>query len=99
MHMKPEWLREIESWAERRNEVSEVWLFGSRAKGSARDDSDIDLALILPPENWAFANYVAFGDKWQHSLASALGKHVSLEAINGPELVEKVLIWRRGSSP
>jgi predicted nucleotidyltransferase len=43
----PEWLREIESWAEQRNEVSEVWLFGSRAKGSARDDSDMDLALIL----------------------------------------------------
>ena len=37
----------IESWAEQRNEVSEVWLFGSRAKGSARDDSDMDLALIL----------------------------------------------------
>ena len=30
-------------------EISRVWLFGSRAKGEARDDSDVDLAVELDP--------------------------------------------------
>ena len=30
--------------------VVEAWLYGSRARGTAREDSDVDLALILQGE-------------------------------------------------
>jgi predicted nucleotidyltransferase len=36
----------IESW-----EPEQIWLFGSRAKGSPREDSDWDLLVITPNES------------------------------------------------
>jgi hypothetical protein len=42
--------------------VRELWLFGSRAKGTSEPESDIDIALaLMPPDgktNWALAAYV-----------------------------------------
>ena len=35
-------------------EVLDAWLFGSYAKGNFNDDSDIDLALVLPEPTLSF---------------------------------------------
>jgi predicted nucleotidyltransferase len=35
-------------------DVLDVWLFGSYAKGDFNEDSDIDLALILPDSQLSF---------------------------------------------
>ena len=35
-------------------DVLSAWLFGSYAKGSYTDDSDIDLALVLPEKTLSF---------------------------------------------
>jgi predicted nucleotidyltransferase len=35
-------------------EVVDAWLFGSYAKGTYHDDSDIDLALVLPDNSVSF---------------------------------------------
>ena len=37
----------IRDWAERTPGILAVYIFGSRAKGLARPDSDVDLAIIL----------------------------------------------------
>jgi predicted nucleotidyltransferase len=75
----------IQQWAARTNSVREVWLFGSRAKGTSRPGSDIDLGIYLMPptggSNWALALYTAEGDAWQRELAGLLGQRVSLEAV------------------
>lgn len=48
-------LRELLQQAEKTLNLRRVWLFGSRARGDARDDSDIDLAFEHDsrPEAWA----------------------------------------------
>lgn len=48
-------LREIVQQAEKALDLRRVWLFGSRSRGDARDDSDIDLAFEhdSPPADWA----------------------------------------------
>ena len=54
-------LSDILARAERRLKLGRVFLFGSRARGDARDDSDIDLAFEheSPDARWAdFVNEV-----------------------------------------
>jgi predicted nucleotidyltransferase len=66
------WAALIREWATRTGSVREVWLFGSRAKGTARPNSDVDLAIVLMPSvgktDWALGNYTALGDAWQREL-------------------------------
>ena len=40
---------DIVAWAKRHPEIKQVYLYGSRARGDNREDSDIDLALVLNP--------------------------------------------------
>jgi predicted nucleotidyltransferase len=53
MDMRPEWTEAIRTWAAGNENVAEVWLFGSRTKGTARSDSDVDVALVLVPGSLA----------------------------------------------
>jgi predicted nucleotidyltransferase len=69
--------------------VRELWLFGSRAQGCSRPESDVDLALALMSAtgktDWAFGNYCASQPEWKRQLEEIVGRHVSLEAI-APDL-------------
>lgn len=62
--MRDEWLGGLRAWAAANESVRELWLFGSRARGDARECSDVDLALALMPPNgkhdWALGNYFSF---------------------------------------
>ena len=42
--------RLLAEWAARHDAVAALWLFGSRAKGTAWADSDHDLAIELRPK-------------------------------------------------
>jgi predicted nucleotidyltransferase len=105
MDMRAEWIDAFRSWAAGNNSIAELWLFGSRAKGTARQDSDVDVAvLLIPPTgktNWALFNYVKHLDDWKADLARALDWPIGLTLI-GPNTdmdaeVRKtgVRIWRR----
>ena len=45
--LPPDWKANLIGWARANGSVRELWLFGSRAKGLARIDSDVDLGLAL----------------------------------------------------
>lgn len=97
MDMSDEWLRGLRAWASANANVRELWLFGSRADGHAKPESDVDLAIALMPD--ALGNYYALGDGWQGELEGIVGRHVSLEAVmpntDGDACVRStgVLLW------
>lgn len=104
MDMRDEWLRGLREWASENDSVRELWLFGSRASGTSRAESDVDIGVgLMPPtgkHNWALGNYAAFGDEWRRELEAIVGRHVSLEAITPDEpgtanVPKWELLWRR----
>jgi predicted nucleotidyltransferase len=86
MDLKEEWVSALRSWADGNDSIRELWLFGSRADGRSRPNSDVDLALVLMPPNgkhdWAAGNYIALHSEWKRRLEKIVGCHVSLEAID-----------------
>lgn len=54
-----EFLREVKRYVLEIDPQAEVWLFGSRARGDARDDSDWDfLVLTDKPVDWPFKRLI-----------------------------------------
>jgi predicted nucleotidyltransferase len=62
--LKPEEVEAIQRWAKQTPQVREVRLFGSRAKGCAKSNSDVDLAVTADA-----GNYVALANKWEEHLS------------------------------
>ena len=84
-------------WAKRNEKVREIWLFGSRARGTAKPDSDIDLAITFAATNWT-PTYFALADKWQREIAALVNTKVGLQPF--PKLPEEarqeaILLWSR----
>ena len=99
-----EWERGLCAWASADSNIRELWLFGSRAEGTSRPDSDVDVGIGLMPPNgkhdWALGNFAALKGEWQRELEAVVGRHVSLEAITPDELGKArvqtwVLLWER----
>lgn len=72
-------------------DVVAAWLFGSRARGDARQDSDVDVAILLrtdPPHTLAGLRLDLAAD-----LEEACGRPVDLVIVNRapPDLVHRVL--------
>ena len=105
MDMQPEWLRGLREWAQSNDAVRQLWLFGSRARGDARENSDVDLALaLMPPDgkhDWALGAYFALESEWKRQLEAIVGRDVSIEPLVPGEAAdvrvrgEGVLLWGR----
>ena len=80
--LPPEWQNGLINWAQRVGAVRELWLFGSRAKGTARADSDVDIAIALMPavgkHDWALGDYFALKSTWAGDCRVRLRPHRSL---------------------
>jgi hypothetical protein len=82
MNLSPGQIEEIRAWATANLYISEVWLFGSRAKGSAKPDSDVDLAVTIVGRDGETPSGIWAGDhkEWaQHLLdATHLTFHIKM---------------------
>jgi predicted nucleotidyltransferase len=67
--------------------VTEIWLFGSRAKLSHRPDSDVDLAFALKdePSRTAEGEAICMRQRWNIELTSLLGLKADVWWLNDPE--------------
>jgi len=64
-----------------------AYLFGSYAKGTARPDSDIDIAVFLPEFNWSKLQDIGGAHM---DLEKALGKKVDLAVCPSNDFVERI---------
>ncbi len=106
MDMQPEWLHGLREWAQSNGNVRQLWLFGSRARGNARENSDVDIALaLMPPDgkhDWALGNYFALEGEWKQQLKAIVERDVSMAVIVPGEDAdvrvrrEGALLWARG---
>jgi len=98
----------IARWAAQNPRIRRVWAYGSRAKGTHRPDSDIDLAVELEPvadSEEALAVWMGHAGSWRWQLQSRISPKVDLEwfdpdgttrAIAAALDEAKVLIYERG---
>ena len=92
------WIAAIQQWASNESLVQEAYIYGSRAKGVARPDSDLDIAIRLSgdteeqrTENWIFE-----GEQLTSGLDSLLPITVHLEAIGEGDLVVQPAVLEHG---
>jgi predicted nucleotidyltransferase len=72
----------ISDWAESTPRVRRVWLFGSRAGDTYRDECDIDIALEIEPvgdSEETLAVWMVNSEKWQAQLQQHTNLEVDLE--------------------
>ena len=76
MDLSPEQVLTIQDYARRSRKMGNVFLFGSRAKGCAEPDSDVDLAVDASAGNWT-----ALADTWERDLSERLGLIVHVRTL------------------
>jgi len=81
----------LSEFFQNRADVCSVYLFGSRAAGTARADSDVDVGLLYFQEPQATLVGMPFGDEAE--LAERLGHPVQLVVMNTApaDLVHRIL--------
>lgn len=77
-------------WARAKPLVGKLFIFGSRARGDHRPDSDIDIAIELDmsadvgvDDSGGLATWMFEADGWEKELASLLPYKVDLEWFRG----------------
>ncbi len=83
----------LAAWAESKSTIKSMYVFGSRAKGTARPDSDLDLAFdFVDTVDDALAELIENAGVWKIELSELTGFQVrDLYLVNsqvvGPERV------------
>ena len=72
----------VTNWASKLPYRVNIYLFGSWAKGTGKDDSDLDIAMSFLEPISDFVWY-DFHDKWQNYLTKEIGLPVQLELYEG----------------
>lgn len=82
MQITPEQVAVIVQWATQTSQIAAVYLFGSRIKGTARPDSDLDVAiefnLSIDDAEVAFFDG---GRLWRDQLKSLVGLQIDMQPL------------------
>ncbi|QYR52964.1 nucleotidyltransferase family protein [Lysobacter soyae] len=84
----------LKAWASANTRVARLWIFGSRAKGTSRPDSDIDIAIELnlglngrssETSEFIFATWAFESNPWKEQLELLTKLPVDLQLYDGQE--------------
>jgi hypothetical protein len=73
----------IQRWAARHAIIRRVWIFGSRARGTHRPDSDLDLAVehdASPGDSNSFTTWICEADVWRSEFGPELSAPLDLQS-------------------
>lgn len=90
-------LQEVKRYVHEIDPQAEVWLFGSRARGDAREDSDWDfLVLTDMPTNWTFKSRLRdhlydIGFKANHTISTVIQSRKEIPFLTVTELYQNVM--------
>jgi predicted nucleotidyltransferase len=86
------WSTKLAGWASDKREISELWLFGSRARGDHRDDSDLDVAEVMVGEDESdrLGNWIALAEEWEEELKALIPVTIDLD-LGDADISEKVV--------
>jgi predicted nucleotidyltransferase len=75
------WSAKLASWAGEKPQIAELWLFGSRVRGTHREDSDLDVAVIMSGSSQGvrYGNWLALADAWKRELGELLPVPIDLD--------------------
>jgi predicted nucleotidyltransferase len=79
-------LSDLGIWAQQRPGIRRLWIFGSRARGTHRPDSDLDIAFEidrLPTDQAAEEFQTQVRPSWMAELSALFGLKVHLEPMVG----------------
>jgi uncharacterized protein len=65
----------LRSWGSSKPFVRRLWIYGSRAKGTAREDSDLDVAVEIEPvgnDEESYTSFVSEANGWRTELQPML---------------------------
>jgi predicted nucleotidyltransferase len=85
-----EWLERLVLWAHVHDRIDKLFVFGSRARGDHRPDSDLDVAVLLTGEEDGerLGYWICMAERWRAQLAD-LPVKVDLQYAD-PETDERV---------
>lgn len=72
-------LRVIRAWAAKNPIIVSVHLFGSRVKGTARPDSDLDVAIDVGLDEGALQTWIIQKGDWERDLRALTGLLVNVD--------------------
>jgi predicted nucleotidyltransferase len=101
----------LKEWAEPNPLIFELVVFGSQARGTARPDSDLDVAIRVRPGNEPWVNdqswvatFMAHSSRWESELRRLLNfERVKLTPLEDVESrlrqEERIVVFRRQIEP
>jgi predicted nucleotidyltransferase len=91
--VQPDWIEKISHWAASQPDIVEVFLSGSRAKGTAKPESDLDIGVVIrsdDPEEDVYTLWFFNADQWRAELAALVPVKVDLQTAD-PEISTDVV--------
>ena len=75
--IKESWLVGVRNWASANQFIQSVYFVGSRAKGTSRPDSDLDIAITLVPTA-GYGDWMDESDIWVVELSKIVEPEVQI---------------------